>query len=84
MPTEPLNPRLLPYHAGAPVALAIAVRVINGMALRKNTALFAVAVLFLGSLVRAQYFVPQRSFLIAAYSAAALCAAKAATGRRGT
>ncbi|MCL4872996.1 hypothetical protein KJ039_02835 [bacterium] len=73
MPTEPLNPRLLPYHAGAPVALAIAVRVINGMALRKNTALFAVAVLFLGSpgYSSLQYFVLQL-FLIAAYSACRL------------
>ncbi|WKZ33464.1 MAG: hypothetical protein QY316_03395 [Thermodesulfobacteriota bacterium] len=73
MPTEPLNPRLLPYHAGAPVVLAIAVRVINGMALRKNIALFALAALFLGSpgYSSLQYFVLQL-FLIAVYSACRL------------
>ncbi|MBW7957574.1 MAG: hypothetical protein H3C68_06730 [Deltaproteobacteria bacterium] len=73
MPTEPLNPRLLPYHAGAPVVLAIAVRVINGEALRKNIALFAIAALFLGSpgYSSLQYFVLQL-FLIAIYSACRL------------
>lgn len=84
MPTEALNVRLLPYHIGTPVLLALAVRVINGEGVRKNTALFAAAALFLGSpgYSSLQYFVLML-MLIAVYSAYRLIRG-AGVGRSGT
>ncbi|GEM_PF-5722464 len=49
MPASPPNIRLLPYHAGTPILLALAVRFISGGDARKRLSLFAVAALFLGS-----------------------------------